>query len=89
MPKRNYSPKQFNSLAEAYNAYQDDRYADTENPTIISRDKFAKIWDWRKSKSKKTGLMAGKKKEGFGSITKEAKSSITRRNIALKEALGD
>lgn len=88
MPKRDYSSKKYDSLAEAYNAYWDDRHTDTENPTIISQDKFARIWGWEKPKSGKpgkTGLMAGEK--GPAAVAKKAKSAIAKRNVALKEAM--
>ncbi len=89
MPRRDYSPENYNSFAEAYVAYWDDRHSDIKNPTIISEDKFAQIWGWKKKKKQKEkGLMAGKKK-GFGSITKEAKSSIARRNFELKKIMED
>ncbi len=45
---KTYGPKKFSSLTAAYNRYQRDRQAQTENPALAPRPKFAQIWGWKK-----------------------------------------
>jgi hypothetical protein len=60
MPKagRKYGPSAYSSLRVAYDAYQKHRFADTPNPALASREKFATIWGWSKST---TGASLAKK----------------------------
>jgi hypothetical protein len=51
MPKAgtDYSPKTFRSLTQAYRRYERDRLAETTNPTLAPRKKFAQVWGWAKT----------------------------------------
>ena len=52
--KRDYSREggKFLTLSAAYRQYQRDRLADTPNPTLAPRNRFAQIWGWTKAKGK-------------------------------------
>ena len=52
---KTYGPKTYGSLTTAYNAYQKHRHAQTANPALAPRAKFAQIHGWTKTKKLKRG----------------------------------
>jgi len=53
MPRRDYSPKNYNSFAEAYVAYWDDRHSEIKTLQSFRKTNLLRYGDGKREKSKR------------------------------------